>query len=1581
MDQAGTSLVAHAREDNSDHDPFEVLRIANNTITQNIRREEVSPDLKKQLTQTGMSASAQAYFCEPYMNSYLGPQIRQKSLFMLPEPLVRERDRVQCTTFMGLLPEIDHVWMSVDNVLFLWNYHTQDLTQFRKLQQVIVTVALVAPRRGVLKDAVKHLLAVSTTQEVALLAVTYPDGSGSGRTGRIEVRQTSFVAPTNGVAMTKIAGHANGRAFMAGRDGNLYELCYSVRQNFTYATLGFGDPTVKKTCERRLHKPTGGGNPLRAALALFGYRDLGRIMVDVVVDSLLNVLYTLDKDGNIDLFDLGAQGNQTTQKIMYFNLRKAAAKFCRWTNSPLLPPASLFKDPKEFQVVSLDLVDPSESKGISLVAVSDLGMRFYLSCGHSGESRNNFRLEIIQIKCPPPESLWRYLRERRGHQGEAGQTVTQPPDGFAPKWERHGSGTGASASVYEAYCCQGVLVMAQAIEARDRLVFVGPDLVTRSKRRREAHQGEHPWMREAVSDGGGLVQGTLGMGRVWALGERPVTLADDPEGARVRSLLLTSAAPSQSEINDTVPGSNSSVANGASGGSSGAIAWRMIKQLTASPSKRQRQLSFPERPIVPGPPTVNSPGGSAGFTGGLLPKDVEKMVALSELSTQLFSSRRELLCLMSAGLQVFTRLRPIDLLYDLLAQNLVEKVSFLFDDFGPDQSAAMCFSIACGLPRDLGIGMDLPYSAGVSNQAVRNRALNAAIANCKPPSFVGPQRGGIGMGVGFMMNDKFINSSLHNGLQLFISRLLRPFWFRSVVTVPSPSNGGGSGSKRSADGTIRDGGHGQSAQALEVLDLETLRVPLDSLRASIRTVFPRAVSEDLAAVASQEAAAAATKGGRARRGTVAETPRERHKSAKEREVLEVHAAYRLVSRTLEMVRVAGVLRRASREGTGAKISWSTLHGISLCKLVTGEEEHRRMSALLSELVVGEKHLPAGKRVGCAEELGGSCAAFFGRGDRMACEGVELLRRAGDSAGRGAALLAEAAKDWHGKRALGDGGQLALACEALTGAGMFEAAVDVCMTCAQNFVAPRLRKRAPYGGGGVEGREGRADGPASGKTTGDGGVADWEEGIYHGGGMIDVGERDTARLECFERAVGAVVGALKLPLPVATAAERGRRAKVDKVIARCQSYDAPKLHEMLFRALEDNDRGILLSLENPRVEHYLRKDPELLFRYYMLHESFPKAVQVMFAEARADPRKDTRIRHRLECLAKAISACHKCDLASAQTVGPGFTVDHVKLRALEDTNDVLMAQERLLTDLRESVKPLELLKAEGRGAEDMDEVLRDRVQLSAKMETTIMEPTELYQEASKACLWEGCLLLMKCCGSDQPVIVERLIRSVIWREVPHFSRSGVESEAHRFLVKRRDRPRDLLLDSIREEVKMKGKTEVTGQEKNLVGFEDDSWFLPMLNKVRELSRELLAGKWCFRLPVEMICEELEAIADAFLETGGSVNPLDIPATLRRAGVPAAVLCDAYNRIAEARKMSDDSAMRLRRLEVIVQCLQWTSEGLSGQRGVLSETVRPETVRKWVADALRNLESLGSSDNEQGQVDALKGQLIYQHNMKP
>ena len=47
---------------------------------------------------------------------------------------------------------------------------------------------------------------------------------------------------------------------------------------------------------------------------------------------------------------------------------------------------------------------------------------------------------------------------------------------------------------------------------------------------------------------------------------------------------------------------------------------------------------------------------------------------------------------------------------------------------------------------------------------------------------------------------------------------------------------------------------------------------------------------------------------------------------------------------------------------------------------------------------------------------------------------------------------------------------------------------------------------------------------------------------------------------------------------------------------------------------------------------------------------------------------------------------------------------------------------------------------------------------------------------------------------------------------------------------------------------------------------------------ELSRELLTGRGRFTLPVDSLCLELQAIADAFHEAGGSVRvkiPLGFP----------------------------------------------------------------------------------------------------------
>ncbi|CAN0238023.1 unnamed protein product, partial [Scytosiphon promiscuus] len=916
---------------------------------------------------------------------------------MLPEALSRERDRVECMTFMGLLPEIDHAWMTVDNVLYLWNYHTQDFTQFRDLEQasrgqIIVTVALVPPKKGVFQGAVKHLLAVATTVEVILLAITYEGGdkaaAGNPRNRRIQVRPTNFRSSTDGVSMLKIAAHPNGRIFMAGKDGNLYELTYSVAYGFWYSVFYVGNPASTRRCERLTHKS---------------------VLVDVIVDPLRNVLYTLDLAGDVDLFDLGADGNNTTQKNNVFNIGRAAYLFSKKLSSNVNEQA--FKDRKSFQVVSLGVVGPTESKEIALVAVSNAGARFFMSCGFrcaaSVGSRHNFRLTMVQIRFPPPEKLWQYLHQAGGGMppppigappaaqqqqvnGHA-SAIFQPADGFSAKWERQT----ATPTVYGAYCCSGLTVVAQAVGEGDRLVVMSSDLITRAKRKREMQQEEPPSMREAVTEIGGLAAASAppqAMGKVWAISERPVILTDSPESGRIRALLATAAStPTQSEINAALSSNgaaaanNSSSSSGGRGGGSTAVAAR----------------------------TGSSVGtGVLGRVGAWRKSglQVEKILPLPELGVQPYSDRRELLCLTGAGLQVLTTLRPVDLLYELLAQNYTEGVSLFFDDFSPDQSAAMCFSIACGLPHDVGAGPGGPGAAMGSIAAVPTQT-------------------------------KFANSAVHNGLQLFISRLLRPLWFLPVVVAPPPPS---SGSKRSADGRGKSAAGGSPPV---ILDLEALRAPLESLIASIRIAFPAAA-------------------------------------------LEVHAAYRLVSRAAEVVRMAGVLARAG------------------------------------------------------------------------------------------------AKEWRGERALGADGQLARACAALGSLGLLEAVVD--------------------------------------------------EGVYRGGGVVGAARREEARLECYRRVLSAV---------------RDMRVskKVDDVITRCLSYKSPVLDKMLFGALEEHDKTLLMSIRTPGVERYLEKDPELLFRHYMLSKEYPKAVYLMDREARVEAKMggSVDVRHRVDCLLKAISACHKCDLDSAQ----------------------------------------------------------------------------------------------------------------------------------------------------------------------------------------------------------------------------------------------------------------------------------------------------------------------------------------------
>ena len=82
--------------------------------------------------------------------------------------------------FGGVLPEIHRAWISIDHVLYLWNYSDgQQYEVYDALSELIIAVALVPARPGVFLEQTDWLLVVTTPTEVVALAVLFENSNDS----------------------------------------------------------------------------------------------------------------------------------------------------------------------------------------------------------------------------------------------------------------------------------------------------------------------------------------------------------------------------------------------------------------------------------------------------------------------------------------------------------------------------------------------------------------------------------------------------------------------------------------------------------------------------------------------------------------------------------------------------------------------------------------------------------------------------------------------------------------------------------------------------------------------------------------------------------------------------------------------------------------------------------------------------------------------------------------------------------------------------------------------------------------------------------------------------------------------------------------------------------------------------------------------------------------------------------------------------------------------------------------------------------------------------------------------------------
>lgn len=296
----------------------------------------------------------------------------------MPNDLTGQFGHAQQNFEMGLFPELHRAWLIIDANFYMWAYDSSnDLSYYDGVTEPIIGVALVKPKPGVFREYIKYLLCLTTSVEIVAIGLTC-DMEHGDVSNVLSLPEPFLVLPTDNVIMNVIQGTDNGRIFIGAKDGCLYEIFYQSEQTW-----------FKKKCQKINHSKSTFSFLIPS---LFNFADIDPI-VQIEVDNSRHILYTRSEKGTIEVYDLGLHGDQ-----MY----KCASK----TLAALASNASQIVktiDLKLFKpIVHISAIEKSESTLINLVAITETGIRLYLSTSNYNRPDScPCTLRLVHVRLPP----------------------------------------------------------------------------------------------------------------------------------------------------------------------------------------------------------------------------------------------------------------------------------------------------------------------------------------------------------------------------------------------------------------------------------------------------------------------------------------------------------------------------------------------------------------------------------------------------------------------------------------------------------------------------------------------------------------------------------------------------------------------------------------------------------------------------------------------------------------------------------------------------------------------------------------------------------------------------------------------------------------------------------------------------------------------------------------------------------------------------------------------------------------------------------------------------------------------------
>ncbi|NXH21655.1 NU155 protein, partial [Bucco capensis] len=374
----------------------EALEIAGRSIDQQIKDDRCYPDLSELLavpapgspTVSGMAAMDYPLQGPGLLSIPNLPEISSVRRVPLPPELVEQFGHMQCNCMMGVFPEISRAWLTIDSGIFMWNYEDGgDLAYFDGLSETILAVGLVKPKGGIFQPHVQHLLVLATPVDIVILGLSCANiqaGTGSlndSMSGGMQLLPDPLYSlPTDNTYVLAISSTDNGRIFLAGKDGCLYEVVYQAEAGW-----------FSQRC-RKINHSKGALSFLVPSLLQFSFSEDDPV-VQIAVDNSRNILYTRSEKGVLQVYDLGrdGQGMSRVASLSQKAIVSEAGSIARTIDRSVFMP-----------IVQIAVIENSESIDCQLLAITHAGVRLYFSTSQFKHPTTRPRmLTLVHVRLPP----------------------------------------------------------------------------------------------------------------------------------------------------------------------------------------------------------------------------------------------------------------------------------------------------------------------------------------------------------------------------------------------------------------------------------------------------------------------------------------------------------------------------------------------------------------------------------------------------------------------------------------------------------------------------------------------------------------------------------------------------------------------------------------------------------------------------------------------------------------------------------------------------------------------------------------------------------------------------------------------------------------------------------------------------------------------------------------------------------------------------------------------------------------------------------------------------------------------------